>query len=145
MTKSRLDRILGLVWVAVGVAELSLLASNLVSMWRLTGHTEIPAMTVGLLPFAVLFLLLIAGGLGIVFGQKWAWVLTLVVAILWSAFSCLAAAISVVNIWLPHPDRVIVPTMVRMLVTTLVLLGLTIWTVQRSFGWSRRRHSGSTA
>ena len=133
MSRSKWDKILGLAWVAYGVAPLSYGAYWYVRDWRYIGdHLE--EIVQPLLGAAVFLLPLVAGGIGIVLRRKWAWTAVLVVSLLTVVISAFSLRALIFDIWPRHFELVQV---IRTLVPNVVFWGLTIWTAVRFFSRPR--------
>ena len=85
------DKILGLAWVVVGVAELGLAAYSVYRMWTLSAGSSWlnywgygVEMLYGIIPIVI--------GIGLWFRQKWAWIMALIVSLLLLIFAGLGLA-----------------------------------------------------
>ena len=139
MVKSTWDRILSLCWVVYGAAELSRSVYLFIHI-RALAHVGAIRDLIGISPFWVLEALFIVGGVGIAFGRKWSWIVTLVLSLLYSAFNAFAAR-GYVNIWAGHHPPA--GEVIRSLLPVAALWVLTIWTAIRFF--SRPKPWRSTA
>jgi len=92
------------------------------------------------LPSWVFLALLVVGGVGIAFGRRWAWIMTLMLSLLYSVFSAFAVR-AFVNIWARHHPPI--GEVTSDLLPIAALWFLTIWTAVRLF--SRPRPWRSTA
>jgi hypothetical protein len=143
VSRSRSDRILGLGWVVYGAAELFYSVYLFLRVYlRTFERTGTLQDFVMLLPSWVFLALLVVGGVGIAFGRKWAWIMTLVLSLLYSVFSAFAVRASV-NIWARHHP----PTgqVARTLLPMVALWVLTIWTAVRFFSLPRPWRSTATS
>ena len=139
MVKSTWDRILSLCWVLYGAVALSD-SLYLVIHLRVSERLGTFLDFIGLLPFWVFLALFVAGGAGIAFGRRWAWIMTLVLSLLYSVFSAFSV-LGYVNIWALH--RPPIGEVIRHLLPITALWVLTIWTAIRFF--SRPKPWRSTA
>jgi len=82
------DKILGLAWVVVGIAELGLAAYSVYRVWTLSAGSSWlnywgygVEMLYGIIPIVI--------GIGLWFRQKWAWIMALIVSLLLLIFAAL--------------------------------------------------------
>ena len=89
------------------------------------------------MPFWVLLALLIAGGAGMAFGRKWAWIMTLALSLLYSAFSALILR-GLLSSWARYQPPA--GDVISVLLPLITFWALTVWTVVRFFGrpWKTR-------
>ena len=139
VSRSRSDRTLGLGWVLYGAVAL-FDSLYLVIHLRVSERLGTLADFINLLPFWVFLALLVAGGAGIAFGRRWAWIMTLVLSLLYSVFSAFTV-LGYFNIWALH--RPPIGEVIRHLLPITALWVLTIWTAIRFF--SRPKPWRSTA
>ena len=139
VSRSRSDRTLGLGWVLYGAVAL-FDSLYLVIQLRVSERLGTLLDFIGLLPFWVFLALFVAGGAGIAFGRRWAWIMTLVLSLLYSVFSAFSV-LGYVNIWALH--RPPIGEVIRHLLPITALWVLTIWTAIRFF--SRPKPWRSTA
>ncbi len=137
MIKSIWDRVLGLAWILYGSVELSRALYYFVHIRVLVRGSDLRDF-IGVTPFWVLLALLIVGGTGMALNRRWAWILTLVLALLYSIFSVFAVH-GLANVWTFH--RPPFGEVTVDLLPYVVFWLLTIWTVGRSLIRPRPWHS----
>ncbi len=133
MTRSTWDRILGLGWILYGSIELPRASYYFIHIRVLVRSSDLRDF-IGVTPFWVLLALLIVGGAGMAFGRRWAWILTLVLALFYSIFSVFAVR-GLANVWSSHQPPF--GQVTADLLPYVVFWTLTIWTAVRFF--SRRK------
>lgn len=127
MTKSVWGRVLGLAWVLYGSIELSRALYYFIHIRVLVRGSDLRDF-IGVAPFWVLLALLIVGGVGMVLGRRWAWTMTLVVALLYSVFLVFTMR-GIAYVWSRfHPP---IGDVALDISPRLVIWFLTSWTVVR--------------
>ncbi|MBZ5524686.1 MAG: hypothetical protein LAP21_20805 [Acidobacteriia bacterium] len=140
VSRSRSDNILGLAWVLYGAVAL-FNSLYLVIHLRVSERLGTLLDFIRLLPFWVFLALFIVGGVGIAFGRRWAWIMTLVLSLLYSAFYAFAVR-GYVNIWALH--RPPIGEVIRYLLPITAVWVLTIWTAVRFFSRPKPWRSSAT-
>ncbi len=129
MSRSTWDRILALGWVLYGTIELSQALYYFIHI-RVVARSSDLRDFIGAAPFWILPALLIAGGVGMVLGRRWAWITTLVLSLLYSAFSAFSVR-AFIDIWthfhLPIGEAA------RGVLPIIAFWALTVWTAVRFF------------
>ncbi len=137
MTRSTWDRILGLAWVIYGAAQLSNAAYLFIRLGIFRRVVTLPE-AAAVSPFWAFLALLIAGGVAMVLGRRWAWVMMLVLSLLYSAFSALNVH-AFLYIWTHfHPP---IGEAARDILPIIAFWALTAWTVVRFFSRPLKTHA----
>ncbi len=140
MTKSVWDRVLGLAWLVYGSIELSR-ALYLFFHIRALARGGDPWDFIRISPFWLVLALIVIGGAGMAFGRRWAWITTLVLSLLYSAFSAINVH-GLAYTWARyHPA---VGEVTSLLLPFIVFWALTVWTVVRFFSRQRPWQSVAT-
>ncbi len=137
MTRPTWDRILALGWVVYGTIELSRSLYLFFHTRALAGGGD-PRDFIAVSLFWLVLALLIIGGVAMALGRRWAWIMILVLSLLYSAFSAINVH-GLAYAWARyHPP---VGEVTSLLLPLIAFWALTVWTAVRFFSRPWKIHT----